>query len=371
MITVITILYIGCVLVAFKVIKIPVRAGTVATAVVLGVVILGGIVIGWKQAAPMTQQMFLKRDVLQIIPDLRESISKIHVKADQKVKKGDVLFQIDPRSFQYTVDQSLAELKASQQTVSQLEAGVKAADAAVKKSEADTAAAKAEVEAAKELEKINPGAISKVRLVEKEQAYVAAQADDKRVEAAQKEAGFALAAAQNAVVVAAAALQIASFDLQQCQYRAPADGQVINWQIREGTMATRWKFTSMGTFMEEGTAVGAVFPQNLLNNVKPGDAVDIAFKSMPGEIVTGKVDAVVNYTGEGQFVPTGVLPQAWSVGSKGKLVVRIRLDDDKTVDELPLGAAGSVAIYTDFGKPFHVISKITVRIKGWMYYLPI
>ena len=104
MIIVMTLCYIGIVLVAFKVIKIPVRAGTVATAMVRGVVMLGGIVIGWKQAAPMTQQMFLKRDVLQIIPDLRESISKIHVKPDQEVKKGDVLFQIDPRSFQYAVD---------------------------------------------------------------------------------------------------------------------------------------------------------------------------------------------------------------------------------------------------------------------------
>ena len=38
---------------------------------------------------------------------------------------------------------------------------------------------------------------------------------------------------------------------------------------------------------------------------------------------------------------------------------------------LPLGGAGSVAIYTNSGKPFHLISKVTIRINMWMNYAPI
>ena len=69
-------------------------------------------------------------------------------------------------------------------------------------------------------------------------------------------------------------------------------------------------------------------------------------------------------------MPDGTLPEAANIGSKGFLAVRIRLDDEQLAKELPLGAAGTTTIYSDFGKPFHLISKITIRIKGWMYYLP-
>ena len=370
MITVIAIIYIACVTLAFRVIKIPVRPGTVATAVVAGVVLLGGIIINWQMSAPLTDQMFLNRGIVQIVPDVREFITKVHVKPDQRVKKGDVLFEIDPRSSQYAVDQSTAELKAARQTVSQLEAGVQAAEAGVKVSMAQTASAKAELEAAHKLAKVTPGAIAKVRVEQQKQMYAAAEAEGKRVQAAKKAAEFALTAAKNSVDVVAAELKSAAFYLDQCKWRAPADGQIINLQVREGSIATRWRFQSIGTFMEDRTVIAAIYPQNLLKNVKPGDAVEIAFKSTPGQVVSGRVDAIVNYTGEGQVAPSGNLLIAANIGSKGYLAVRIRLDDDKVAQRLPLGAAGTVAIYTGVGKPFQIITKITIRIKGWMNFLP-
>jgi hypothetical protein len=61
---------------------------------------------------------------------------------------------------------------------------------------------------------------------------------------------------------------------------------------------------------------------------------------------------------------------AANIGSKGFLVVRISLDDEELAKTLPLGAAGTTAIYSGFGKPFHSISKIALRMKGWLYYLP-
>ena len=67
---------------------------SVAVASFIGVIMLGGIVIVWKMAAPMSGQMILRRRVLQVVPDVREFVSKVHVKSDQKVKKGDPLFDI-------------------------------------------------------------------------------------------------------------------------------------------------------------------------------------------------------------------------------------------------------------------------------------
>ncbi|MGB1707766.1 MAG: HlyD family secretion protein, partial [Rubripirellula sp.] len=83
----------------------------------------------------------------------------------------------------------------------------------------------------------------------------------------------------------------------------------------------------------------------------------------------GKVETIVQATGEGQFSPSGKLMSAADIGSKGKLAVRFTLDDEEVANSLPMGTSGSVAIYTGFGKPFQIISKIGMRIKTWMYYI--
>ena len=58
------------------------------------------------------------------------------------------------------------------------------------------------------------------------------------------------------------------------------------------------------------------------------------------------------------------------MGSKGSLLVKFRLDDDAAAAALPVGGAGAVAIYTQSGKPFQVISKVYMRMLCWLNYLP-
>ena len=208
------------------------------------------------------------------------------------------------------------------------------------------------------------------KIQETQAAYRAARADDKVQAASLKQAQLSFDAAKYSVDVSKAALDTANFDLERCNFVSPVDGQVVNWQIREGTPVARWRFAGAGTVQDfADNAILAIFPQNLLKNVKAGNEVEIALKSRPGQIVTAKVKEVVKYTGEGQFAPTALLPSAANVGSQGFLAVKIYLDDEQLAKQLPLGAAGTTAIYTDFGKPFHVITKITVRIKAWIYQL--
>jgi multidrug resistance efflux pump len=252
-----------------------------------------------------------------------------------------------------------------------LEADIVAAQAAVKQEVAETATAKAELDTAEALEKSNPGAIAGLKLTEAQQTYRADQADDKVQEAVLKQANFSLAAGKNSVDVAQAGYDLAKFNLGRCTYTSTVDGQVINFHITEGTPAARLRLSSIGTVQDlSNTVVVAILPQNLLKNVKAGNVAEIASRSRPGQIATGKVVVVVNYTGEGQFVPSLLLPIAANVGSKGYLAVRITLDDEDLARQLPLGAAGAVAIYTDSGKLLHVMSKISLRMKGWLNYLP-
>lgn len=372
MITVISILYIGCVLGAFKYIKIPVRASTIAAAVVIGVVLLGGILIGWKFAAPMTQQLTLKRYVVPLAVGSKETIAKAHATVDQPVKKGDLLFEVRTDPFQYSVDQLTAQLAESQQNVSKLEASVDVAAAALDKAKADEAYAKALHDSALNVQKLNPSAVATLQVEVQRQDELGAQAGRDEAAASLQEARFALAAMKSGIAGIEAQLNTAKLNLEQCVVKAPADGFLVNWQAREGTMATSQGQSAIGAFMDmTDTVVAGVFPQNTLKYVEPDNVVEIAFKSRPGTIATGKFDTILDYTGEGQLTPEGVLPIAADLGSKGYLVVRIKLDDEKLARELPLGVAGALTIYTNVGRPFHVISKITIRIKGWMNYVPI
>jgi len=371
MITVIAICYCGLVYLAFKVIKLKVTPVSVAISILLGVFILTGIVVGWQMSAPLTGQAFLHRPVLQIVPDVREFATKIHVKENQVVKKGDVLFEISTERFQDAVDQAAANLDVAKSTVSELESSVAAAEAAVKSSAAETASAKAQVDTAQAIQKASPGAVSKLTVIEAEQQYLADQADDKLQEATLKQVKFSLAAAKHSIDVEQSALNTANFNLGRCKYTSPVDGRIMNWQLTEGMPVARWRFVSVGTIMDlSDTTIVAIYPQNLLKNVKSGNVVEIAFRGRPGKIAFGKVETVVEYTGEGQFMASGNLPVAANIGSKGFLAVRIRLDDADLAKQLPLGAGGTVAIYSDVGSPFHIITKITVRIKAWMNYVP-
>ncbi len=54
---------------------------------------------------------------------------------------------------------------------------------------------------------------------------------------------------------------------------------------------------------------------------------------------------------------------------KSRVFVQIQMDDLPADVELRGGTGGVAAIYTDRGRPVHVISKVVVRIQAWMNYL--
>lgn len=374
MLVLITASYIGCVVLAFKVIKIKVSPVSIAAASLIGVAVLGGVVIGWKFSAPMSQQMTVKRNVIPLLAgqDSSEFITKIHVPPNQLVTRGTVLYEVEARPNQFALDQLNAQLAASREKVSALQAAVEVAAASVEAAKASQAYAKAQLDSSIKTQQLNPTAVAQLEVTVHQQEYASSGAAVDQAIAAQAEAEFALTSAQQAIKATEAQIGVAKLNLEQCVTKAPADGYIMNFQAVEGSMTTTTIARAQASFMDMSeTTVGAVFPQNLVDNIAPGDAVEIAFKSLPGRIVTGKVDEVLEYTGEGQLDMTGVVPVAKDIGSEGFLVVRILLDDQELARQLPLGGAGTTAIYTKVGRPFHLISKIALRMKAWIYYAPL
>jgi multidrug resistance efflux pump len=334
---------------------------------------MGLVVNLWKFSAPMTGKMIVKRNVVPLFSgqDSKELISKIYVPQNQLVKKGTPLYEYDTRPNQYALDQANSQLAASQAKITELKASVELAAAKVAAAGANLAYKKAQLDSALTTQKLDPAAIAELEVEVQRENFAAAQAGVEQAEAAQKEAEFALSSAQEAIKATEGQVNTAKLDLEQNVVRAPADGYLTNFQAVEGTMGTPLYFRQQASFMDmTETVVAAVFPMNVIQHVAPGDHVEIAFKSLPGRIVTGKVDQVLEYTGEGQLEPAATLPEAKSIGSKGMLAVRILLDDPELAKRLPLGGAGTTAIYTDYAKPFQIITKISVRMKMWLNYAP-
>jgi multidrug resistance efflux pump len=373
MITIILALYVIGVVITFKVIKLAVNPKSVTAAALVGVVLLSSVVIAWNMGSPISDQMIVKRNVIPLVVDEESKglISKIHVKGHELLKKGDPLWEVDSAPNQFAVDSLAAQVGASEAQAKQAEASVQVAVAMVEQARAEQQLAMAQLETAMKAQELNSGAVAELTVEVKKQDNLAAEAAVNQALASQNEAGFALTTAKNAVAALREQLDTAKLNLRQNVVRAPADGYVMNMQVTEGSMTTTLVTSGQGAFMDMSrTFVIVVYPQNMLKHVASGDEVEIAFKSLPGQLATGTVDAILEYTGEGQLAPGTTVPQVASIGAKGFLVVRVILDDEELARDLPLGGAGTAAIYTGALGPFHLISKVTIRMKMWMNYLP-
>jgi multidrug resistance efflux pump len=372
MIAVLTILYVGLVAVVFKVFKVKPRPVPIALMVTLGVVLLGGVVVLWTLAAPISKRTVVTRYVVQIVPWVKGQVKSVPAQPNVVLKKGAVLFQIDPAPYQYTVNQLEAQLSAAKSNVLQLDASLQVALATVAKVKAGVALDKSALDVAVAIEKLDPAAIAKLKLVEAQQKYAASLAELSQATASVDQARAAIATAKDNVTAVKSQLDSALFDLAECTVRAPSDGFVTDWQVREGTWVSTARVTAAGTFIDTSeTNIVASFPAEELIHVQPGQDVELAFKSTPGQLFLGKVDTVLQANGEGDFTPSGKLPSAASIGSPGLLAVRIRLNDAEAASKLEMGIPGAVAIYTDWGKPFDIISKVTIRMHKWLYFLPL
>ena len=384
MIAFLIIIYTAIVVVLFKVLHIKPTAYVIASMIVAGVFMIGGVVVVWTQAAPITDKMVTSQYVVQLVPYVKGQVKAVYAQALQPIKKGDLLLEIDPTPYQYTVNQVEAQLNAAKATVKQAEASLQAANAAVANAQANVTKvmaadelAKTQEEIALNIQRANAGAISVLNVAkakqEREQADAAVQQAEAGVTQAQASALQAAASVQTAqsnVPTIEAQLDDARFNLAQCKMTAPGDGYVVNWQVQVGTMVVPAPVAPAGTFvMTSDIGVAAVFPQNWLSNVQPGDDVEMVLNPYPGRLFFGKVAYVISATGGGQFTTGGTIPNAARIGSDGLYAVRINFSDQTVARTLSLGSGGSAVIYTQKGKATHVISKVAIRMKKWLLYV--
>ena len=80
----------------------------------IGVVITGVLVTRRTNERPSTYDASIQAYVVNMAPDVSGRIVELNVLDNQEVKLGQVLFQIDPKPYQLSVDQARAAKETAQ-----------------------------------------------------------------------------------------------------------------------------------------------------------------------------------------------------------------------------------------------------------------
>src|SRR3954453_23751466 len=88
---------------AFKVFKIPVNGFSLLTAALGGIAILMALLLGMNYNHPFSSQARFYYNTTPIVPGVGGLVTEVPVRAGIKLKKGDVLFRINPEPFENAV----------------------------------------------------------------------------------------------------------------------------------------------------------------------------------------------------------------------------------------------------------------------------
>lgn len=364
---------------AFKIFKIPLNKWTGTTAVVGGALLLFFILLLMNYNHPFTKEGRYYFFTTPIVPAVRGLVVEVPVQANSELRRGDVLFRIDPRPFEYAVQQKRAALAEAMQNVRQLGADLESARGQVAEA---TAVRDRALQSYERYAQGNEGArragregpFSELEIENRHQTYLSAEGGLRAATGAMQRAELALSSQIDGTNTTVARIQAelaeAQFNLDQTTVRAPTDGYVTQLMLHPGMMATPLPLRPVLVFVHrESMFFGAAFQQNALRRVQVGDEAEIAFSALPGRIVRGRVKNIIDVMVQGQLQPSGSLIDPEDRPRPGRVIAEIEVLEDLTAERLPGGAAGQVALYTTHIAPLAVIRRVLLRMNSWENYV--
>jgi len=277
-----------------------------------------------------TDNAYVQQDMVSVAPEVSGMITEVLVHENQRVRRGDVLFRIDPRPFRIALAQAEAQIAGAEVQVNQLEARSSGTAADIQGAEANLQYAQTEYERYAEL--MRRGFTTRAIYNEKLHDVQEARERLSNARAASVTAQSALRGGgtdnQPAIAAARVARDQALLNLSRTEVRAPADGTVSQTDRLQvgGTAVTGVPVVTLvrGTT----TYVEANYKETDLANMYVGQPAEIRIDAYPGLHITGHVASIGAGTGS-QF---SVLPAQNASGNwvkvRQRVPVRIAIDGD-------------------------------------------
>jgi multidrug resistance efflux pump len=326
---------------------------------------------------PYSSQARVETFLTQIAPEVAGDVQEVGVKDNGVVRKGQLLFRIDPEPYEIAVRSAEANLAVALQGADVSVADVAAARAQLRKQSVDLAANRKLGRIVTDL--VDKKALAQTNAIRSDAEIGKTAADLARAQADVRKALANLGApgfANPKVRQAAAALEQARLNLRMATVSAPADGIVTNLRLSPGQYVAPGQ--PLLSFLETGPRwISADMRENQLGNVKPGQDVRVALDILPGKLFRGQVQSIGWGVSQGDEAPTGQLSsmsddQGW-LRDPQRFPVRILVlpDDakDAGIDVGRSGAQANVIIFTDEGSILNPIGRLWIKMVALFSYL--
>jgi multidrug resistance efflux pump len=352
----------------------------IATGIIVLVAALMVTIKWWDYIVnPWTRNGQVRAYVIQLAPRVSGPIVELPIKDNQFVKKGDLLFQIDTRTYALALSQAKSNLVSTGNNVKSLAKQVEAAEASVEVSRATINQVKSSIHQIESQiytnkreydrqKKLLPKGSTSQKEVDKarmayevsEQQKAGAQASLAQANAAllQSEAALAKAEAnlgklgeENAQIqTALASVHQAELNLEFTSVRAPVDGYVTNLNLQRGSNVVANQpmlaLVDANSFWIDG-----FFKETRVGKIHPGDEAVVTFMSYRGKPVKGYVQSIGwgisqqdGSTGF-QMLPN-ITPTFEWIRLAQRIPVRVQLEDVPDEIKLRVGATCSVLVKT-------------------------
>lgn len=328
---------------------------------------------------PWTRDGQVRAEVIQVTPRVSGPIVKLPIRDNQFVSAGDLLFEIDPRTYQTSLDQARAQLDETGDNVVALEKQVEASRAGVKVAHAEIEQAKsgiAELEATidKDLaeyerqQNLLPKRATSQKSVDRAKADYEISLQKKRsataglaqayAQQAESEAALAEAQAQLGSMgdsnpqlrAALAAVHQAELNLEFTRVRAAVDGYVTNLNLRLGSQAVANQ-AALALVDVSSYWVSGYFREDRIADMQAGDEAIVTLMTYRGQPIEGVVDSIgwgiAQQDGSTGFelLPT-ISPTFEWIRLAQRVPVRIELRNVPAEIKLRVGTTGSVLVKT-------------------------
>jgi multidrug resistance efflux pump len=353
----------------------PVRTVTLGVLIVLATLFIYHVASD--RVTPYTSQANNEVFLVQIAPRVTGQVIEVGARDNQRVRKGQVLYRIDPEPFLIAVQAAEANLALATQGVNVSKADVRATQATLAKQKTD-------LEATQILGKIVFDLTKERALSETDSIKARAEIDKSKADVARGEAELERARVKLGppgednpqVRQARVALDQARLDLQYTTVTAPADGVITNLRLSVGQFVSRGQ-PGLSFIDEDSVWLTAYLRENQLRDVAPGNEVRVAFDFQPGRVFSGRVESVGWGITKGGEAPAGTLPEVQSqqgwVRDPQRFPVRISLrgESNGPLQDLPLrnGAQANVLILTNPDSWLNPLGRLWLRVISWLRYI--
>jgi multidrug efflux system membrane fusion protein len=295
--------------------------------VAMAAAVLGAVALYRTNHYPRTDDAAVFANFIGIAPQVDGPVIHLNVRDNQFVRKGELLYEIDERPYQYALERAISEQGALEGQISDerrkiaaLVSAVSVSQANIRSAEADVASSARAVNrqraewtyASNNLHRLEPLLTKQFVTVDQvDRAKTSELAESEALRQAESRLQFSQAALNSAIAqheqtqhavttleplvnqrgAKGAAVKNAQYNLTNCRVYAPFDARVTNLTISEGAYAHMGQ--QLFTLIDARTwwAIGN-FRESLLRRITPGMRADVYVLSRPDLRFSGVVDSV-------------------------------------------------------------------------------